>query len=84
MKAREALIEITGRYCAAKKLSRSRVSTILFGSGKRLDAIVSGADLNTKTYEAALTKMDAEWPSDAVWPENIMRPPNFVGTEVSA
>ena len=82
MKARDALIEISDRYCAAKKLSRSRVSTILFGSGKRLDAIASGADLNTKTYEAALTHMYADWPDDAVWPTNVVRPPNFVGTEV--
>ncbi len=84
MKAREALIEITARYCEAKKLSRSRVSTILFGSGKRLDAIALGGDLNTKTYEAALTHMYQDWPSDAEWPENVVRPPNFVGVEVSA
>lgn len=83
MRAREALIEITERYCLARLLSKSRVSTLLFGSGKRLDAITCGGDLNTKTYESALAQMHADWPDGAEWPDNILRPPNFVGTEAS-
>ncbi len=84
MKLNEALICISDRYCAAKKLSRARVSTIVFNSGMTLDRIAAGKNFTNKSYERALTYFSENWPNDIEWPENVVRPPNFVGVEVSA
>lgn len=84
MNLRNALIIVANRYCEGSGLSRGRVSTIVLNSGTALDRIEAGANFTNKSYERALNYFSENWPNDAVWPENIMRPPNFVGTEVSA
>lgn len=79
MRLNEALICISDIYCAARKLSRARVSTIIFNSGMTLDRIAEGKNFTNKSYETALTYFSENWPEGAVWPEHIVRPPNFVG-----
>ena len=65
---------VAGAYCAARGLSRSRVSTIVFGDGQKLDQIEGGADLTTRRYEAALRWFAANWPEGAPWPRGVPRP----------
>ncbi|WP_299347733.1 hypothetical protein [uncultured Maritalea sp.] len=83
MKLRKALLTIANRYCAAKQLSRGRVSTIVFNSGMTLDRIDEGKNFTNKSYETALTYFSDNWPEGVEWPENIVRPPNFVGANVA-
>lgn len=70
----EKLILITDRYCAHVSRSRSRISTIIFGGGDRIDGIAGGKDLNTRSYEKAMTWFATNWPADLAWPEGVDRP----------
>lgn len=77
MKITEQLILVAQAYCRAKDLSLSRVSTLIFNDGKRLDAIAAGADLYTSRFEQALVWFSAHWPenSSEPWPDAVARPP---------
>ncbi len=68
------LIAVADAYCAAAGRSRSRVSTIIFGGGDRLDGVASGKDLNTRSFERAMQWFSKYWPADTPWPEGIERP----------
>jgi hypothetical protein len=72
----EQLLAVARAYCAARELSLSRVSTIVFNDGKKLDAIaLRGADLGTGKYEQAMLWFSVNWPVDAEWPFLVTRPP---------
>ena len=68
------LIEIADAYCALTGLSRSRVATVVFNDGKKLDLIAAGKDLNTRSFERAMLWFSDNWPDSAAWPEGIVRP----------
>jgi len=70
----ESLIAVCDSFCSATGRSRSRVSTIIFGGGDRLDGVARGRDLNTRSYEKAMAWFSANWPADLAWPEGIERP----------
>jgi hypothetical protein len=74
MSATASLIVITDLFCAARGLSRSRVSTLVFNDGKTLQRIADGGDLNTRSYERALGWFSANWPEGVAWPAGIERP----------
>lgn len=75
MKITEQLILVADAYCKAKELSTSRVSTLIFNDGKRLDAIREGKDLYTGRFEQALVWFAEHWPeNDDTWPEAVERP----------
>ncbi len=71
----DALLLVADLYCAAVGRSRGRVSTMVFGSGDRLDGIAHGKDLTTRSYERAMTWFSRNWPEDAAWPQEVLRPP---------
>ncbi|MEP9389622.1 hypothetical protein [Mesorhizobium sp. KR9-304] len=72
---RSQLISVSNAYCAATRLSRSRVSTIVLNRGATLDKIAAGeSDINTGTFEKALLWYSANWPENAVWPDDVARP----------
>lgn len=71
---RDQLIAVADAYCDARRLSRSRVSTIVFNAGAALDRIASGRDLNTGNWERAMRWFSENWPSDAEWPVAVERP----------
>lgn len=68
------LVNLCDAYCAAARLSRSRLSTIIFNDGKALDRVAGGGDLNTRSYEKAIAWLSENWPEDAVWPDGVERP----------
>lgn len=71
----DQLLAVARAYCAARSLSLSRVSTIVFNDGKKLDAIATkGADLATGKFEQAMKWFSTNWPADAEWPGAIARP----------
>jgi hypothetical protein len=71
---RSQLLTVADAYCAAKGLSRARVSTIVFNAGLALDRIASGKDLNTATWERAIAWFDQNWPDHTAWPREVSRP----------
>ena len=70
----EQLIKTADRYCELARLSRSRVSTLIFGDGMRLEGIATGKDLNTRSFERAMAWFSDRWPEQAIWPEGVIRP----------
>lgn len=71
--ATTSLILLSDRYCGSR-ISRSRLSTIVFNDGKTLDRIAAGGDLNTRSYEKAVRWFAANWPEGLDWPEGVERP----------
>jgi hypothetical protein len=71
---REQLITVADIFAAARGLSRSRVSTIVFNAGMALDRIASGRDLTTGNYERAMRWFSENWPEGAEWPCEVTRP----------
>ncbi|MCC8945969.1 hypothetical protein H8A97_12890 [Bradyrhizobium sp. Arg62] len=70
----DQLIAAARAYCRAKDLSLSRVSTLIFNDGKRLDAIQAGGDLSTARYEHAMGWFSEHWPDLEPWPKGVERP----------
>lgn len=68
------LLTVADAYCAARKLSRARLSTIVFNAGSTLDRISAGRDLNTGTWERAMGWFSQNWPDGAKWPSEVERP----------
>lgn len=73
MKHTERLLTVADAYCAAAKRSRSRISTIIFNDGKRLDRIADGADLTTTAWENAMQWFSENWPDGCEWPNEVAR-----------
>lgn len=68
------LVIVADIWCAATGKSRARLSTLIFSSGRRLDAIAEGSDLATRSFERALVWLSQTWPEGAVWPDDVARP----------
>ena len=71
---RSQLIAVADAYATARRLSRSRVSTIVFNAGLALDRIASGKDLTTGNWERAMRWFHENWPEGAEWPVAVARP----------
>lgn len=71
---RSHLIAVADAYCAARRLSRARVSTIVFNAGAALDRIAAGKDITTGRWERAMAWFHQNWPEGAEWPRGIKRP----------
>ncbi len=71
---RSQLLTVADAYASARKLSRSRVSTIVFNAGLALDRIASGKDLTTGNWERAMRWFSDNWPDGADWPPTVSRP----------
>lgn len=70
----DQLCSVAAAYGEAKGISQARVSTLVFGEGTKLPAIVEGgADLTTARFERAMQWFSDHWP-DAAWPDNVPRP----------
>ena len=87
MKLTDQLVITANAYCEATGRSSSRVSSMVFGDGKRagdgtkLAAIMSGgADITTRRFEAAMRWFSENWPEGADWPEGVARPAAEVAT----
>lgn len=74
MRLTDQLLTVAQLYADARKLSASRVSTIVFGDGKIISRINDGADITTRRLEGAMAWFSSNWPDDVVWPETVQRP----------
>lgn len=70
----DQLLAVARAYCAARGLSMSRVSTLVFNDGKKLDLIDGGSDLATKNLERAMQWFSDRWPAGTEWPADVARP----------
>lgn len=68
------LLTVADAYARARKLSRARVSTIVFNAGLALDRIASGKDLTTGSWERAMAWFHQNWPEQVEWPRDVERP----------
>jgi hypothetical protein len=68
------LMRASDAFGTARGISRARVSTLLFNSGHKLDAIHAGRDVTTGTYERAIAWLSKNWPDDSPWPKGVHRP----------
>lgn len=68
------LIRAAQVFGAALSIERSTVSWRLFGDGKKLDALIGGADIQVRRFEAAMHWLSTNWPDGAIWPDGIPRP----------
>lgn len=79
------LLIVSDAFAAARKLSRSRVSTLVFGDGRKLDLMhEQGADIRTRRFEAAMRWFSNNWPDSAAWPDAVPRPPIEGGAGIAA
>jgi len=77
MKMTDQLSLVAREFSSAKELSVGRVSTLVFGDGAKLAAVIAGrADLTTRRFEAALLWFSDNWPDDVSWPPDVLRPAN--------
>lgn len=74
MNAIDMLLRVADAYAAARKLSESRVSTLVFGEGTRLRHLRSGGEMGARRVERGLEWFSANWPDAAAWPAEIARP----------
>lgn len=74
MRCADQLVTVARAYAKARELSISRVSTLVFNEGKKLDLIINGADLHTARFESAMEWFSANWPPKAAWPRGVDRP----------
>lgn len=79
MKLTEQLVAVADTFCAARRLSRARVSTIVLNQGGRLELIAAGtADITTGRFERAMQWFSDNWPGGTIWPEAVARPAHRV------
>lgn len=69
----EKLLALADAYGSAESVEPSVVSWRVFGDSKKLGAIMSGADLQTRRFEQALGWFSANWPATAAWPDGVSR-----------
>lgn len=74
MQLTDQLLTVARVYCAAREVSKSRVSTLIFNDGKKFDLLEQGKDLGTKTHEKAMQWFSDRWPEGADWPAEVARP----------
>lgn len=70
---RTQLMRASDAYGAARGISRARLSTLLFNSGHKLDAVFAGSDVTTGTYERVMSWFADNWPEDKPWPKGVQR-----------
>lgn len=71
---KDRLLAVLTTYAEARKLSLSRVSTLVFGDGKVIDRLQGESDITTSRYEGAMVWLSANWPDGAEWPQDVPRP----------
>lgn len=68
------ILALANAFCAATGMSRSRLSTIVFNDGKKIDLLAAGADLYSGRAESAVRWFSDNWPERTAWPKGVQRP----------
>lgn len=71
------LVRCADLYAAARGISRSRLSTILFNGGRILDRVANGKGITVRLWQNGMRWLSRNWPADLTWPAGIARPDPF-------
>lgn len=74
MSAIENLLTLSRVYMQAEGVSITTLSHRMFNDGKKLSAIESGSDIQSRRCERAVRWLSDNWPEKADWPLDVMRP----------
>lgn len=78
------LLTVVDAYRAAREVSDSRVSALLFNDGKRIRMLREGGDIGSRHLVVAFQWLSDHWPDKAEWPSDITRPAQSPEAIVSA
>ncbi len=76
MNAIDHILAVASAFADARHLSKSRVSTLVFGEGTRLKHLRAGGDMGARRVARGLEWFSSNWPDEAEWPADIPRPPD--------
>jgi len=68
------LLILAKEYKRATGKEDTTISSRVFGDGKKLSALKSGADITTTRFNAAIIWFSENWPEKARWPKDLERP----------
>lgn len=74
MSAIDQLLKTARRYAEHQDLGLSTVSWRMFADNKKLQALIDGADIQTRRLEQAMGWLSANWPDGLAWPSDVERP----------
>ena len=70
-----SFLTLVDRYCAHRRLSDARVSTLIFNDGARIATLRAGTgEIGVKRLARAILWLSENWPDGAEWPSEIPRP----------
>lgn len=78
MSAIDDLIAVARAYADSEGIDLSRVSWRALGDTKKLDAILTGSDIQVRRFEKTMQWFSDHWPASASWPADIARPQQAV------
>lgn len=70
----DQILKLADAYAAATGVEGTTLSWRVFGDTKKLGAIRSGGDLQTKRFEGALGWFADNWPTGEAWPDGVAHP----------
>ena len=71
---RNHLITLVDTYAARVRRSDATLSNKIIRSARLFSRLRRGEGCTMRSYEAALTWFDANWPADLPWPVDVPRP----------
>lgn len=74
MSAIDDLIAVARAYGESENIDLSCVSWRALGDTKKLDALLTGRDIQVRRFEKTMQWFSDHWPVSASWPAAIARP----------
>jgi hypothetical protein len=74
MSSIDQLLAVARAYAKAEGVKLSTVSSRALDDGKRLAAIVNGADIRVGRFERTMQWFSDHWPEGVRWPVDVPRP----------
>lgn len=60
-------------FCKARKISESRLSSLIFNDGKRIALLRTGRDITSRRMVDVFQWFSDHWPDGAEWPSDVPR-----------
>lgn len=70
----DQILQVAKAYSRATDAGLTTVSWRVFGDAKKLRAMESGADIQVRRFERAMSWFSENWPEGAEWPADVVRP----------
>jgi len=85
MTLRDQLKALALAYSKATDLSVGRISTLVFGDGGKLGAVLADrADITTIRFEKSMRWFSANWPDGHEWPHGVDRPAPVIPSQTAS